>query len=388
MADNSIAVAREQKIFVAIEDTRGTLKFPSATDFVIGAGFGSINQTPDFTDSEEVRNSRDILTRFQDRFKPGEWEIPMYARPSGSLGVAPMASNIYEAFFGVKTINGGTSVVYSQAIAKPSVSIWIQKDHTVLWARGATVSKLEPELVNTGAFKIMCSGQFMEQGWVGSDKLNGGEPISETNIVVDDAKKYKAGGKVKFKKVSTGTYYTNAGSGYLISSVTIATNTLVISPGLEIALDDDDLVEPFLPTGTVVGNPVESRKGKANIDSVDTPVKTLKFEINDPAQYLEDEITLTEYPDSYVEATREITGEMAIYFRENDMKYFYDGQNNSIIPLEMISGTVAGSIVTFALPQASVEVPSTEEDDPTMSLSMNFTATGSSGEDSCTLTFT
>jgi hypothetical protein len=346
-----------------------------------------VNQTPDFTDSEEVRNSRDVLTRFQDRFKPGEWEIPMYARPSGSAGTAPMASSIYEAFFGVKTVNGGTSVVYSQAIEKPSLSIWIQNDHTVFWARGATVSKLEPELVNTGAFKIMCTGQFMEQGWVGTDNLNGGEPISETNIVVDDAKKFKAGGKVQFKDVSTGTVYNNSGSGYTISSSTPATETVVISPGLEIALDDDDIIQPFLPSGTVSGNPVESRKGKANVDSVDTPIKTLKFEINDPAQYLEDEITLTEYPDSYVEATREITGEMAIYFRENDVKFFYDGQNNSVIPLKMISGTTAGSIVEFLLPYASVEVPSAEEDDPTMSLSMNFTATGSTGEDSCTLTF-
>jgi hypothetical protein len=381
----TVAVARKQEIFAVKETTKGVLVFPAAGNFIIGAGYASVIQQPSFTDSEEVKNTRDVTDRFQDRFGPGEWEIPHYARPSGAAGTAPQADVLYECLYGTKTVNGGTSVVYSQALTKPSFSLWVRKDHTVLWARGCTVSTMTAELVNAGAFKFMSSGGFMEMGWVGTDTLNGGEPTAETDIVVDNPKRFKAGGKVEF--VESGTVYDNTSSGYTISSVNVATNTVVISPGLETDLDDASTIRPFLPTGTEVGSPVESRLGKAVIDSVDTEIKSMTLEIGDPVEYLGEEITTTQYPEKYVEATREITGEIALYFRERDAKYFYEGQSNLVIPVKMVSGNVSGSIVEILNPYTSIEVPALEEDDPTIAMTMAIKSTGSSGEDSSTLTF-
>jgi hypothetical protein len=379
------AIARKQKIFAVKETTVGTLAHPASSNFIIGAGYASIIQQPNFTDSEEVVNTRDVIDRFQDRFGPGEWEIPHYARPSGSAGTAPQADVLYECLYGTKTVNGGTSVVYSQALEKPSFSLWLLKDHTLLWARGCTVSKMTAELASTGAFMFTSTGGFMEMGWVGTDTLNGGEPSAEVNIVVDNPKRFKAGGKVEF--VESGTVYNNTSSGYTISSVNVSTNTVVITPGLETDLDDASTIRPFLPAGTVVGDPVESRLGKAVVDSVDTEIKSMTLDIGDEVQYLEDEITTTEYPESYAEDTREITGELALYFRERDAKYFYDGQNNLVVPVKMVAGATAGSIVEIENPYTSLEVPALEEDNPTVAITMNIKSIGSSGEDSSTLTF-
>lgn len=382
---NSIAIAREQEIFAVKEATRGTLQKPTAGSYVIGAGFAVLNQQPSYTESEEVVNTRDVVDRFQDRFEPGDWEIPMYARPSGSLGVAPMASDLYECMMGVKTVNAGTSVVYSQAITKPSFSLWQKKDHTVFWARGCSVGKVEVTLETTGAVKLMLSGQCMERGWTGTDTLNGGEPISETDVVVTDAKKYKAGGYVEF--VSSGTTYNNSGAGYAVSSVNYTTETVTISPGLEIALNDGDTIKPWLPTGTVVGNPIESRAGKAVVNSVDTPVLGMNYSIEDQPEYLVDEITLTDYPEEYVETKRNITGSLDLYMRQDDIHYFYDGENNNVLPLKMVAGDTAGSIMEIETPQTSINAPEIEEVDPTISIKMEFFALGSAGEDSATITF-
>ncbi len=382
----TVAIARKQEIFAVEESTVGTLTFPAATDFILGAGFATLDQQPAFTDSEEVRDTRDVIARFQDRFSAGEWEIPHYARPSGSLGVKPMAAVLYKCLYGTETINGGTSVVYSQSTEKPSFSLWMKKDHTLLWARGCTVSQMDAELTNTGAFKFMSSGGFMEMGWVGTDTLTNTEPISETDIVVSDAKRFKAGGKVEF--VESGVVKNNSGAGYTISSVTVGTNTVVITPGLEEEITSGSTIRPFLPTGTVVGSPVENRNGgKAVINSVNTDIRSMTMEIVDPVEYLEEEITQTQYPGEYAEGTREITGEISLYFRQQDSKYFYEGQNNSVVPVKMVVGTTAGSIVEINNPQTSIEVPAIEEDDPTVAITMAYKSLGSTGEDSSTLTF-
>lgn len=383
---NPIAIARRQEIFAVKETTRGTLEKPTAGSYVIGAGFATLNQQPSYTESEEVVDTRDIIDRFQDRFEPGDWEIPMYARPSGALGVAPMASDLYECLMGVKTVNAGVSVVYSQAITKPSFSLWQKKDHTVFWARGCSVGKAEVTLETTGAVKLMLSGQCMERGWTGTDTLNGGEPISETAIVVTDAKKYKAGGYVEF--VSSGTTYDNSGAGYAVSSVNYTTGTVTITPGLEVALNDGDTIKPWLPTGTVVGDPVESRACKAVVNAVDTPVLGMNYSIEDQPEYLVDEITLTDYPESYVETKRNITGSLDLYMRQDDIHYFYDGENNNTLPLKMVTGDTAGSIMEIATPQTSINAPEIEDVDPTISIKMEFFALGTSaGEDSATITF-
>jgi len=383
---NTIARTRNQKVFCVKETTKGTLVFPASANLVVAAGYCTVNQQASFSDSEEIEESRDVLERFQDRFSPGAWTVPMYLRPSGTAGDAPDGDVLFECLMGTKTINAGTSVVYSQAIAKDSFSLWCKKGHTIFWARGCTVNKSDLALSTSGGARCDFSGEFMEMGWAGTDQINGALSISGTAIVVDDAKKFTVGAYVEFEEA--GTTYNNTDAGYQVTAVDIATETITIGTGLESALADDSTIRGFLPTGTKVGTPLESRKGKAQFAGVDTPVQSMSVSINDPAQMLADEITTTDYPEDYAEGVRDLSGSLAIYFRENDLAYFYDGQNSNQQALTMVVGDTAGSIVTVSMAQSELEVPSVAEADPTVALNMPFKALGNAGEDSATITFT
>ena len=389
MTTNTIAIARQQVIFVKKETTAGTLVFPAGTDVVVAAGFGSMVQQPSFSDSDEIVNSRDIINRFQDKYPAGDWSFPVYARPSGTAGTAPSESVLMESLMGTKTVNANTSVVYTLATAKPSFSVWMKKGHTVFFASGATVGALKSSLETKGGHKLEFSGQFMGMGWAGTDTLDTAALISATSVVVHDARKYSVNARVEFVKGVNA--YNNTGAGYAVTAVVIGTNTLTISPGLEAALDDESIIRGYLPTASAVGTPLENRKGSAKIATITTPLQSMSFDVADAPKYLDDEITTSNYPTAYVEAKRTVSGSMSIYFRENDLKYFYNGYNATAagnVALQMIVGTAAGSIVTYGMPTSSLSVPATKDADPTVALDIPFQCLGSTGEDSYSITYT
>jgi len=383
---NTIAIAREQKIFVGKEVTKGTLLAPASCSLIIAAGYGKLTQQSSFTNSPEIINSRDIIDRFQDRTMPGDWSIPVLARPSGTAGTAPMEDVLLECLAGTKTITGGTSVAYTPAIAKPSFSLYMLKDHTVFSACGCSVGAFKAALSTKGALQYDMSGKFMRMYYAGTDALNGAVLINATTIVVTNSKKFSIGSYIEF--VEGGVVKNNSNAGYKITAITVATHTLTITPGAQEALDTASVVRGFLPTGTEVGAPVESRLGVAKIDGASFNVQSMEFNIADEPKYLDDEITTSGYTEEYVETMRSISGNLSIYFRENDAQYFYDGLNNTVRTLDMVTGTVAGSIVTIDSNRVSLDVPTTEESDPTIALKMGFLALGTNGEDSFTITYT
>ena len=388
---NSIALAREQEIFAILEDTAGTLKKPVATSYVIGTSRPDTKQQPSFSNSKEINDSRDVIARFQDRFGAGDFKLSMYPRPSGSAGTAPMASDVWEAFYGTKTVNGGTSVVYSQANERKTLSVWAKKDHTLFWCRGVKLEKLEMELLTEGAVEAIFSGRFFELGWLGTDDVAATEPLAETTILVTDAKKYIISGTtqclVEFE-LSDGTVYDNSSSGYAVTAVDYGANTITINPGLEAEVASGSIVRGFLPTGTVSGAPIEARNCVANLASSNVPVSKFEYEINDPANILEKEITTTDFPESAVDSTREITGMLGLYWRRDDLAYYYDGRDGNEKDLKMVCGETAGSILTINTPQTVLEIPEDTDEDDTLMLEIPFAAIGSSGNDSCTATFT
>jgi len=383
---NAIAVRRDLEVFVVPETVKGTLVAPSAGDFIIPAGMPAINQTPAFTPSEEIANTRDVLDMFQDRNPPADWSIQIYCRPSGAAGTAPMEDALLEALFGTKTVVGSTSVTYSQAILKPSVSIWIRFNHTMRFVAGATVSKMAMNPATKGGFMIDLSGQGMQSGVVGTQDLAAGITISDTTFEVDDASLYSVGGLVEFYNVSAGTVDDNT-TGYVISAVNTTTNiitTSTIGSGFSI----DDICRPFLPTGTTVGDPLENRQVVASVNSLTTNVKKFDVSYDDPCIYQEDEITASGYPEDYVEDVRKISVGLTILFRQNDAKYFVDNNAGTEVPLSLVVGTVAGSILTVSIPKAKISVPVVTDSAPTVSLDMTAEALGTSGEDSLTMAFT
>jgi len=373
-----IGLAMEQECYVVEETTRGTAVYPSAAvEKVIGAGEININQQPTYSDSEEIANSLDLLDRFQDQVGAGVFSIPTYIRPSGTVGTEPMGKFLFESLLGVETVAGGTSVTYSQATTKPSFTLWVKKGHTVFFGTGACCDKGSFSAVNKGAAKITFSGGFMQLGWAGKDTVNGAVSAS-TSVIVDHGKQFTSGGYVQIGSD------TNSGAGYKIDSVSGNTLTMVDS----ITCSDGVEIKGYLPTFTAVGTPVENKGTSITLGGDAVTLKSVNLDYSSPAVYQTDEITTSGYPEDYVEDRRSITATLDMLFRQDTLKYFYDGLNNVSQAVVITLGTSAGSICTINLPYSEIEVPEITSSAPTISLSANLTALGSTGEDSCTIVFT
>jgi hypothetical protein len=104
---SDIGIARKQRIFAVLETTKGTLEFPAATDFIRPAGNGVMNQVPEFSESDELADTLDSLDTFQNAMPAGEWSLPMYCRPSGTVGNVPQGDALFQSFQGKK--NGAAS---------------------------------------------------------------------------------------------------------------------------------------------------------------------------------------------------------------------------------------------------------------------------------------
>lgn len=385
MADNAIAKLREQDIFVVLESTIGTLAAPTATDLVIGAGFITSDQQPSFSNSPEIKNSRDVLERFADKTPSGTFTLPCLSRPSGTLGTPPQESVLLKCLYGTETINASTSVVYSPAMTKPSCTIWYKKGHSVFFLRGAAVSAGKTGLATKGGNAWEFSGGFMEKGWAGTDLLDGAASSGASTVTVDDARKFKVGALAEFVEGST--TYNNSDSGYSITAVNTTTNVVTISPVLEADLADNSTIKGWLPTGTITGTPVANRKGTAKIDAVAFDLMELSLEFNDNVKYFDEEITSTGFPTAFGEMGREVGGNIKILFRENDLKYYHDGVESTDKALIATIGTTSGYIVEHSMPKTNLDVPAEEEADPSVALSMPYTALGTNGEDSISTTY-
>lgn len=385
---NKIAIMEGQEIFVVAETTAGTLVFPSASDMVVATGDGSLNQTPSFTDSDEIADTRSVLDSFQDVTPAGNFSIPTYVRPSGSAGSVPSAAALLEACFGTETIVGSTSVTYTPTIALPTVSIWVKKKHsgvdegTVFFASGAVVDRLAMGITAKGAVKCDFSGQFMQLGWCGTDQLNGALTGSETDIIVDDAKKFCVGGRIQIGTDD------NSSAGYAITAVNTSTETLTISPANAGAQDDNTTVQPFLPTGTATGYVAENRDSALTVGGESVNFKSLDFTYTNAVTVLADEITSSSYPSDYAEGKRKVEGSLGIFLRHDDLKHFYNAMNGVDQAIVLTVDGGAGKITTVTMGQCRLSVPTVTPTAPTISLNIPFLAKASSGEDEIDIEFT
>lgn len=383
----NIAIARNQKILAVKESTRGTLAFP-ATDGsaveIVAAGAGEMNQNPNFSNSNEIRNTRDVLDRFVDARPAGSWSFPTYMRPSGTAGDVPQDDILYESWFGSKTVNAGTSVAYTQALTKPSFSLWMLRDHTCFFAKGCVANQFNPTVNNQGGVTQNWSGGFMWLGWVGTDTVASDSAADDT-ITVNEPKKFCVGGRIQ----NTTTGEDNSGEGYEITAVDYTTGEITLGTALTTAWSTDDVIAPFLPSTTTVGEPLANRLTTIDIGSdTSKKIQSMSLTLNDAASFIEDEITTEGHPTDYLETERDLRGSIDLYFRKADLAYFRDGFEDTELDVSINFGNTAGAQAVLNMPQTSIEVPTVSTNAPAINLSIGIIALGSSGEDSCSLTFT
>jgi len=384
---NNIGTSRDETVFVVLESTKGTLVFPLSTgvEAVVCAGDSEIGQDPTFTDSPEKSGSRDVLNQFQDMIPAGQFKIPLCVRPSGTAGNVPMGDALLLSVFGKKTVNAGVSVVYSQALTKPSVSIWRKRGHTVRFCAGAVVDSFTVKGVNKGAVILEMSGQFMRMGWAGTDQVNAAAAQAATTFTAKNAKLFTVGAVIWNK-----TKNDKATNGYTITGVNTTTNAITFTPAIVPAggWAVDDQIEGYLPTPAPIGAALESRKSTISVLGAQKTLVELNVTYGDKVQVLDNEMTSSGYPEDYVEDTRSIKGNIKMNFRRLDVALFTDGLAGSEGAVNAQFGTVAGKIATLNFARAKMAVPRESSSGPLTQLDVAFTALGTNGEDSATFTFT
>lgn len=121
---DNIALSRKQRVFAVVETTCGSLQFPSgSTDFVRPAGNAIINQAITFVDSEELSDTLDVLDQFQNATGAATWSVPMYLRPSGTVGSAPQGAAFFRSMQG--SLRGATTASLNGAVSSSATTLVI-----------------------------------------------------------------------------------------------------------------------------------------------------------------------------------------------------------------------------------------------------------------------
>lgn len=96
---STVASARIQQVFVALEDVSGTLQRPTAANYVLPAGSATLNQAPEYTNSDELTGTLDVIDQFKNALGAGEASIPMIVRPP-SDGSKMQGHDLFSALMG------------------------------------------------------------------------------------------------------------------------------------------------------------------------------------------------------------------------------------------------------------------------------------------------
>jgi hypothetical protein len=458
MSDNStfcskIGKANVQRVFVEIEDVKGTLQKPTGTGFVLPARQATLTQTPTFTPSDELNASLNVTEQFQDAVEPADLSIPMILRlskterPQGDalfhalMGVEQAPSVATAALVGalttsetsivIDTVAGGefppvgvvtigsekilymgmtedttipgqwtlenctrgydgttvasgeaeaavtlSSRVWMQDVCRPSVSVWIQSDHTVFFAEGVTVTAATAPLSNTGGQHIDFTLQGKRMGWCGT---------AEITSVASDVITLGGRGAYAF---SEGGYIQNAtkndansGQGYKITNVDRKAGKITVTPTPS-GWVAQDVIKPWLPDGVERGEPVESRDARIYIaDAAGIPVAEERMSgninIGTPTEFTSP--IGSEYPGDNADTTRDINIDAGMYFRSEDAEKIGLGYKGYEEAVTIILGETAGKKLAFHFPRVKFNTPEPSTDGAFMTLSQTGTALGKAG---------
>jgi hypothetical protein len=450
---SNIGKANVQRVFVEIEDVKGTLQKPTANGFVLPAGQATLTQTPTFTPSDELNVSLNVTEQFQDAVAPADLSIPMLLRLSKTE--SPQGDALFHALMGVEqapstataaltdsviasdtsitidSITGGefppvgvvtigsekvlymgmtenpstsgewtldnctrgydgttaasgtaedvvtlTSRVWMQDVCRPSVSIWVQSDHTVFFAEGVTVTAATASLSNTGGQHFDFTLQGKRMGWCGTAEITsvtGGVLTLEGR----GAYAFSEGGYIQNATKSD----SNNGQGYKITSVDRDAGKITITP-IPSAWVAQNIIKPWLPDGEERGDPLESRDTRIYIENATgIPVAEERMSgnvnIGTPTEFTQP--IGSEYPGDNADTTRNINIDAGMYFRKEDAEKIGLGYKGYEEAVTVTLGSVVGQKLALHFPRIKFNTPEPSTDGAFMTLNQTGTALGKAG---------
>jgi hypothetical protein len=386
-----VASGRNLKVFAIKETTPGTIMIPVAGSFIVANGATLKVPNPNFVDDAAARNSRSLFNRYQTNIPAGSLQLQHYLKPSGAAGTAPEGSDVLESLHGTKTVNAGTSVVYSPADTKPTFTLYVKKDHTVFVAAGCVAEKGTKKKDNKGILEQTVDGKFMSAIWTGTGSL--GIAISTTPaagteewFLVDDEKKFCIGSHILIDSEQmqiTGTYWQGTAGGTAgqikmkrgYNTSTVATHLI------------NAVITPYLPAGTETGAPLAARVGTFSVAAGTIPFLDVEHTYDDAVTFNEDEVTGTQTPTDFFEGDRKVSGKATLYFRKSDLKWFADALKQTRKAVIVNYGSVAGSKIAISDPYTEFDMPEPDQDKVAQKMPCTWRSFASAGNDESTLTF-
>ena len=265
---------------------------------------------------------------------------------------------------------------YLQSICRPSVSVWVQFDHTVMFMAGCQVTNTNIPLSNTSGQMITFSLNGRRMGWVGQSVI---ASVSDSVITLDPDQVfgYSVGGYIYNATKNSD----NSGNGYKITAIDKIANTITVTP-TPTGFVADDVLKPFLPVGTSVGTPTESRKAKIFLGNA-TGLASSKQREGDLT--IETPVTFTsevgdEYPGEGADSMRNITVSGGIYFRAEDANLIGKGYDGYEQRMDILLDDRPQKTMAFILPKVKFNTPEVAVDDVFLVLNQTGTALGLDNE--------
>jgi len=382
---NSIASDRKITVWVVPETVQGVLAYPLPKHIVAPFDISYPVQVPDYENSKERANSRDVLDRCQGSMPAGEWGFSTYCRPN-EAGVVPAEAELLKSLLGKETIVASTSVDYEPAIDKPSVSIWFMVDHTMLFISGATVGKGECAVDDDCQLIWKWSGGFMRMGVTGTQELEHELLAAEDIILTTNTNRYTVGGVICLTDAAGAVVDDNSGAGYEIISIVDGVS-ITVDQQFFVGAAAGGFIAPLNVGGAVQGLALEQRTATVTIGGVVKKIVGFTFVVTDEPEYLSREKTPSGYPENYAETQREVSGEVGFVFRRDDSEQFKLGIVGADQAIILNVGSTAGYLLEIEMPRCQIEVPSTEDVEPLVEIKRNYTALATVGEDSVKVTY-
>lgn len=326
-----LSFQREAVAFAVAEASYGVEVKPGVTHQVLIAGDGNVAQNRGFIPDPQRRNTYSALPDSPGRYEAGTASLPMLIKPR-ALGTAPDGSVLLKALFGRETIVGGTSVKYHPlriGDLRQTVTLWIKDGHFVYrclgWipTRGTFPVRADNSEESLG--RVNLEGSFAELKWTGTDEMAAAAAGAATALTVKDAKKYSIDSYIKIGAND------NAGAGYRVTAINYGTNVLTITPGLTGAVAIDELVTPWLPTGTENGVIVNGNLGAVTRGGSSLPLMSGEITFEFPVKVLNEEkngqLFATRFASTNI---RNVNANVTVLFDANAGKWWYDVRTGAL----------------------------------------------------------
>ena len=245
------------------ETTYATAVKPVATD-AFPATRITIAPTYDRMTVPDRRGTRSVVQKVAGR-KGATFTVEGSLRPSGTAGTAPDMADLLKHTFGTQTIVGATSVAYT-LLKDPSGlfgTLYRKLPDILEGCYGSIVQSANFTFASDAFLVASFSGIASDTLRAGTGQANGAGS-GATALIVDELDHYS-----KYGIVDVGGD-DNSGAGYQITAVTHSTETATLESTA--TWSDNEAVVPFVPTGTITGDPLYGTVGSMSWDGGSTTV--------------------------------------------------------------------------------------------------------------------